>query len=393
MRPDVRTLRKLVQRGRDDPDKQALADLVRGLGSMRDLTGRAERRKGSDPALSRLLLARTDTWRRRVCLGLEELRRHDETLDACASRFLLRDGPILETASKEDAMKPATSDHATRATEGDSHPMSIEWNRRLAPMSDEAWAHLEDEARHVLEIHRVARRLLDIEGPLGWSHSAIDLGRTEPLERESDTGARLLKRRVRPLIELRVPFEVDRSELENVDRGASDVDVDALHEAARRFAHAENSALFDGYEDADIPGLVTDSANAGVALPNDPLGYPDAIAEALSQLRRIGVKGPYAVAFGPDEHAALDRTRTAAGYPVLHHVERLVDRPIVWAPALRGGLVASLRGGDFRIVYGRDVTLGYLRHDDFCVSLYLESSFGFELTGPEATVPLLPSNL
>jgi len=194
---------------------------------------------------------------------------------------------------------------------------------------------------------------------------------------------------VRPLIELRVPFELDRGELERIDRGARAVDLDSLRDAARVFAAAEDSALFEGYADADIPGLLTDSTNEGVALSERPEDWPGAVSEALEQLRQAGVAGPYVLALGPDAYAALDRTARDGGYPVLRHVQRLIDRPVVWAPSLRGGLVVSQRGGDFKLVCGRDATIGYLSHDEKRVCLYLEESFSAELSGPEAVVPLL----
>lgn len=73
--------------------------------------------------------------------------------------------------------------------------------------------------------------------------------------------------------------------------------------------------------------------------------------------------------------------------------ERLIDGPVDWAPSLEGGVVVSLRGGDFKLVCGRDAAIGYLSHDDKKLRLYLEESFSAELNGPEAAVPLLPSDL
>lgn len=266
-------------------------------------------------------------------------------------------------------------------------------NRDLAPMSDKAWTRLESEARDVLSLHMAARRLVDFEGPLGWDHSAIDLGRAEPLEGASGSGAVIRRRVVRPLIELRVPFEIEREELERIDRGATNVDLDPLRVASRTFAAAEDSALFEGYAAADIPGILTDSTNEGVALPDESVHLPDVVSEALEQLRQAGVSGPYSVALGPTPYAALDRTSGDGGYPVLRHVQRLIDRPVVWAPSLRGGVVVSLRGGDFKLVCGRDAAIGYLSHDEKTVRLYLEESFNAELDGPEAAVPLLPAGL
>jgi hypothetical protein len=42
----------------------------------------------------------------------------------------------------------------------------------------------------------------------------------------------------------------------------------------------------------------------------------------------------------------------------------------------------SLRGGDFKLICGRDAAIGYTRHDEKQVRLYLEESFSAELTGP-----------
>jgi uncharacterized linocin/CFP29 family protein len=77
---------------------------------------------------------------------------------------------------------------------------------------------------------------------------------------------------------------------------------------------------------------------------------------------------------------------------VLRHVQRLIDGPVLWAPALRGGVVLSQRGGDFRLICGRDAALGYLSHDEKHVRLFLEESFSAELTAPEASVALLPTS-
>ena len=262
-------------------------------------------------------------------------------------------------------------------------------NRDLAPMTEVMWERVEREARDVLRLQLAARRILDFEGPLGWEHSAVDLGRVEPITGHSSR-AIFRRRVVRPIVELRVPFELERQELERIARGATTVDLDPLRDAAREFAAAEDSALFDGLPDAGIPGLIPDATHPGVTLPNDPIELPAAVGEALEQLRQAGVGGPYGVALGPAAYASLSRTVGAGGYPVMKHVQQLIDRPVVWAPSLRGGIAVSLRGGDFKLICGRDASIGYLSHDDKHVCLFLEESFSAELSGPEAVVPLLP---
>ena len=71
-------------------------------------------------------------------------------------------------------------------------------------------------------------------------------------------------------------------------------------------------------------------------------------------------------------------------------MRQILGGPIVWAPAVNGGAVLSLRGGDFRFESGQDLSLGYESHDADAVHLYLEESFSFQVATPEAAVALEP---
>jgi uncharacterized linocin/CFP29 family protein len=118
--------------------------------------------------------------------------------------------------------------------------------------------------------------------------------------------------------------------------------------------------------------------------------YPDAVAQALSQLRLVGVNGPYSVLLGADEYTALAEIRDH-GYPVLEHVKRIVDGNLIWAPAIEGAFVLTTRGGDFELNVGQDVSIGYLSHTDSLVQLYLQESFVFRVLTSEAAVALSPT--
>jgi uncharacterized linocin/CFP29 family protein len=78
------------------------------------------------------------------------------------------------------------------------------------------------------------------------------------------------------------------------------------------------------------------------------------------------------------------------GYPVFHHIERIADGGIIWAPAIEGGLVLSLRGGDFELTVGQDFSIGYLNHSATTVDLYVQESFTFRTLTTEAAVVLSP---
>ena len=109
----------------------------------------------------------------------------------------------------------------------------------------------------------------------------------------------------------------------------------------------------------------------------------------MSQLRLVGVNGPYAVLLGADAYTALAET-SDNGYPVLEHVKKLVKDEIIWAPAIDGAFVLTTRGGDFDLHIGQDVSIGYLSHTDSVVRLYLQETLTFLLLTSEAAVALAP---
>jgi len=259
--------------------------------------------------------------------------------------------------------------------------------RELAPISDLGWQALDDEARQRLTPALAARRLVDFSGPHGWQHSATNLGRTEPLPGGTE-GVAGLRRRVLPLVELRAPFTMSRSELADGDRGAEDVDFAPLDDAARRLAVAENTAVFHGWKGGAITGISQASPHDAVALGTDCERYPRHVAKAVQALLEIGIDGPYGLALGPETYSLVLETTEHGGYPLLEHLRKILDGPLVWAPGVSGAVVVSLRGGDFLFESGQDVSVGYDRHDADAVHLYLEESFSFRVVTPEAAVPL-----
>lgn len=261
-------------------------------------------------------------------------------------------------------------------------------HRELAPISDAAWAQIEEETSRTLKRHLAGRRVVDVHGPTGTSLSCVGTGHLQTMKAPSE-GVIARQRDVKALVELRVPFQLERQAIDDVERGAEDSDWQPAKDAARKLAYAEDGAIFEGYAAAGIVGIRQATSNPGMALPGDVLKYPEAIAQGLSQLRLVGVNGPYAVLLDADVYTALAET-SDHGYPVLEHVKRLVDGKIIWAPAIRGAFVVTTRGGDFALHIGQDVSIGYASHTDTTVSLYLQETFTFLMLTAEAAVALAP---
>ena len=262
-------------------------------------------------------------------------------------------------------------------------------HRELAPISEAAWAGIEEEATRTLKRHLGARRVVDVAGPKGLDFSAVGTGHVRQIAAPGD-GIRSVQREVKALVELRVPFQLSRQQIDDVERGATDSDWSPVKEAAKTIAFAEDRAVFDGYAAAGIQGIREGTSNAGVALPPKADDYPAAVAQAVSQLRLAGCNGPYALVLGADAYTAASGG-SDDGYPVLDHVERLVDGGIVWAPGIEGGAVVSTRGGDFELDIGQDFSIGYLNHSDTAVTLYLQETMTFRMLTAEAAVSLDPA--
>jgi uncharacterized linocin/CFP29 family protein len=261
-------------------------------------------------------------------------------------------------------------------------------HRELAPISEMAWAEIEEETTRTLKRYLAGRRVVDLKGPAGTMLSAVGTGHLQSVAAPED-GILTRQREVKAIIEVRVPFELDRQQIDDVERGAEDSDWQPVKDAARKIAFTEDRAIFQGYPAVGITGIRQGTSNPVMTLPADVRGYPDAIAGALSQLRLAGVNGPYSVVLGAEAYTKLAES-SDNGYPILQHVRRLVETDLVWAPAIEGAVVLTTRGGDFDLHVGQDFSIGYLDHARASVTIYLQETFTFLLLTSEAVVSLLP---
>jgi uncharacterized linocin/CFP29 family protein len=259
-------------------------------------------------------------------------------------------------------------------------------HRELAPISPQAWAQIEDEARRTFQRNVGGRRVVDVTGPEGPALAAVGTGHLTAVDGPG-AGVHARLREAQPLVELRVPFTVTREAVDDVERGAQDSDWQPVKDAARAMAFAEDGAVFEGYPAARIDGLRRRTSHPVVRLPAEVREYPDAVSRALTTLRLAGVAGPYSLLLGADAYTAVSET-SDHGYPVAAHLGRLLETPPVWAPALNGAFLVSTRGGDFELRLGEDLAIGYTAHDANGIQLYLRQTLTFLVHTDEAVVAL-----
>jgi uncharacterized linocin/CFP29 family protein len=109
------------------------------------------------------------------------------------------------------------------------------------------------------------------------------------------------------------------------------------------------------------------------------------VSRALTELRLAGVDGPYSLLLSAEAYTAVTES-SDHGYPILSHLTKLLDGDILWAPGLEGALLLSTRGGDYALQFGQDLSIGYLKHDNATVELYLQESLTFLAYTAEASV-------
>jgi uncharacterized linocin/CFP29 family protein len=255
--------------------------------------------------------------------------------------------------------------------------------RHQAPIANASWEAIDEQAREVLTANLSARRVVDVDGPHGLQHAAVNLGRLDPGRVDAGGGVFYGIRKLLPLVEVRVPFTLDLWELDDVVRGARDPDLDPLIGAARKLAAFEERAVYHGFAPGGIVGLSQASSHPTLALDADPAAWPEALGRAMVQLKSAGETPPYVLVAGPGAFQALDQT--SGQYPLRRQIEQLIGGEIMLAPCIDGAfLLPADNDGDFELVLGQDASVGFEQQDGQNVRLYLTESFTFRVLEPQA---------
>lgn len=259
--------------------------------------------------------------------------------------------------------------------------------RSLAPVSDEAWKQIDETAVRVVKSQLSARTVATLLGPSGWELAAVNLGRLEVAAEPGPGGCPWGLRKVLPLVEVRVPFFLPQAEIDNIARGAKDVDLDPIEKAARQVAMFEETVIYRGSAPAQVRGILESSAHQPVPLPQSPEEYPRAVADAVKRLSLAGIGGPYVLVLGPDPFFALMQSHES-GYPPHRVVREILGGPIHFSPALTGGVVLSTEDDYFELTVGQDLSVGYAVHDRQKIEFFLTESFTFRVLEDQAAVAL-----
>ncbi|NLJ48600.1 MAG: bacteriocin family protein [Candidatus Atribacteria bacterium] len=262
--------------------------------------------------------------------------------------------------------------------------------RNLAPITDQAWKEIDRQAKKVLHNQLTARQFVDVIGPKGWDYAGVGLGRLNVPENQREGEVRFGIHMIQPLVEIRTSFQLDLWELDNINRGAVELEFTPLIDAAKQTAFFEEKAIYHGFEPGDIDGILPVLEYEPLPFSHDPGEFLGTAAEATVLLSDASVEGPYALLINPLLWADLASMKS--GYPLNKAIENIVNAKIIPVPVLEDALLVSTRGGDFELTLGQDLSIGYENHDDKYVNLFFTESFTFRVLDPSVFVRLVSSD-
>jgi uncharacterized linocin/CFP29 family protein len=253
--------------------------------------------------------------------------------------------------------------------------------RELAPISEEVWKEIDERAKEVLMSYLSARKVVSVNGPKGLDFSAITEGRLANVEQKDNICYGNYQ--VLPLTEARIEFEMERWELDNLNRGAKDVDYEPLEKAAKDMALFEEEAIYNGLEEAIIEGL-KDSVYEELELREDPKGLMEDLTNGVIKLREAFVDGDLTLVVGKDAYKKI--ISGAPGYPLKKRIKDLIGGEIVFSHVVDGAYLLPYNHDDLELTIGRDFSIGYQAHTNERVKFFIAESFTFRVLDPEIIV-------
>ncbi len=218
--------------------------------------------------------------------------------------------------------------------------------RELAPIPKSAWDEIDEVARVRIRSNLSARFITGVNGPLGMDAASVNTGRLIESKSGTKSGVGWAQREVLPLVEARASFKLAKDDLDNVIRGARDVDWSELERAARTIALFEEDLVYNGLNAAGMAGIIPAASNKAVTLTATVEGLPKAVGDARYALQQAGIGGPYSLVLGSKAFEPLNHT-FSSGRTLMGVIKEMIDGQVLWSPAVKGGVLLSTSDPDW----------------------------------------------
>lgn len=254
--------------------------------------------------------------------------------------------------------------------------------RDLAPVPKEAWDEIDERAKEVLKSYLSARKVVNVNGPKGLDYNVITEGRLTNVEEDNNVCYAPYK--VQPLIESRIEFEMNRWELDNVQRGAKDVDYEPLEKAAEEIAKFEDNAIYNGLANGMIQGLRNSMEFKAIPFGKSANKIMESITEGIIKLRKAYAHGSFTLIVGEEAYKRIISEETA--YPLDERIEALIQGKIIFSHSVDGAYLLPYDHEDLELTIGRDFSIGYQSHTNEKVRFFITESFTFRVLDPAIIV-------
>lgn len=245
--------------------------------------------------------------------------------------------------------------------------------RNISIVSVDAWKIIDKRAKEVLNSYLSARKVVKVNGPKGWNFTSVSEGRLDSIENYK--GVNYGYYSVKPLIEPRVDFELDRWELDNIVRGKKDIDLKPLEDAVKKIALFEDDVIYKGIEKGNISGLINDSNVDNIDFGNEYSQIMEAITSGVIKLKEAFVKKPYTLVVGQKAFKLINKEIN--GYPLIKKIEDFLETKVVFSHILDNALLLPYNDEDLEMTVGQDFSIGYQDSNSKKVSLFITESFTY----------------
>ncbi len=257
--------------------------------------------------------------------------------------------------------------------------------RELAPLSRSAWDLIDENAKAVLKSNLSARKFIDVDGPKGINCNSLNLGRLSKTLTQDKNDVQYSTYMVQPLVESRVNFSLSVEELDNIERGALDIQFDPLINAALNIALFEENAIYKSLKDGNIKGIYDSAENSAIPMKLENNSIIDSIFEGQQILLSCGAGGKSYLIVNKELWKFMSHPLTG-GNSFIKLIEKQIKGSVIYSNVVKGAILASARGGDFILTLGQDFSVGYNHHTEKEISLFIMESFTFRVVSPEALV-------
>lgn len=256
------------------------------------------------------------------------------------------------------------------------------FKRNLAPISDRAWDEINERAEIVINSQLTTRKSLKVKGPMGLDYTSIPTGRLDLLENKNSP-VKLGLYQNQSLVETRISFTVSQWELDNVLRGAKDINLDKLEEAAMKISRFEDDLVYNGNKSTNIKGLMQE---AGLVknIELEAQAILTSISESIIDLKNAFVEGAFNLIVDKVFYQALNKVHGSKLLKTI--VESIINGQVIVSESIKGGLLIPVNHEDIEFTIGQEYTIGYESHDTKDIKLFLMNSMTLRVLDPNILV-------